>query len=122
LSAQRLSRRAFRKNPGQRTIEREAEMIKHIVLFKVREGITREDPRLLRAIDALRELEGRIGGIRSWEVGQNFSDRPIAADYALSSAFDSRDDLARYVDHPAHREVVGMLKEVCTWQVCDYPT
>jgi hypothetical protein len=97
-------------------------MIKHIVLFKVKEGVSGEDPRLLRAIATLRELEGEIGGIRSWEVGKNFSDRPIAADYALSSAFDSREDLARYIDHPAHREVVGMLKEVCTWQVCDYLT
>lgn len=96
-------------------------MIRHIVLFKVREEITGEDPRLLRAIDALRELEGKVDGIRLWEVGKNISDRPVAADYALSSTFDSREDLARYIDHPAHREVVAMLKEVCTWQLCDYP-
>jgi hypothetical protein len=97
-------------------------MIKHIVLFKVREGIAGEDPRLLRAIDTLRGLEGAIDGIRLWEVGKNVSDRPIAVDYALYSAFDNREDLARYSDHPAHREVVEMLKEVCTWQVCDYVT
>ena len=97
-------------------------MIKHIVLFKVREGIGGEDPRLLRAIDALRELEGAIDGIRLWEVGKNVSDRPIAVDYALYSAFDSGADLAAYVDDPAHREVVELLKKVCTWKVCDYET
>jgi len=95
-------------------------MIKHIVLFRVKEGVSGEDPRLLRAIGTLRELEGRIDGIRLWEVGKNVSDRPLAVDYALASAFGSREDLARYVDHPAHREAVEMLKEVCTWQVCDY--
>ena len=95
-------------------------MIKHIVFFKVREGVTRDDPRVGRAFGTLRALPDSIEGIQQWEVGENFSDRPIAVDYSLYSSFLSREDLARYIDHPAHREVVGLLQEVCTWQICDY--
>lgn len=96
-------------------------MIRHIVLFTVREGVDRDDPRVASAIDGLRALEGKIGQIRQWEVGVNFSDRPIATDYALVSGFDSRDDLADYIAHPSHREVVALLEPVFTWMVCDYP-
>jgi hypothetical protein len=95
-------------------------MIKHIVLFKVRDDVSRDDPRVGGVFGILRALPDRINVIQQWEVGENFSDRPIAVDYSLFSSFPSREDLARYIDHPAHREVVGLLQEVCTWQVCDY--
>ena len=95
-------------------------MITHIVFFKIREGFSRDDPRVERTFGALRALSGRIDGIRQWEVGENFSDRPIAVDFSLYSSFRNREDLDRYIDHPAHREVVGLLQEVCTWQICDY--
>jgi hypothetical protein len=95
-------------------------VIRHIVLFKVKEDVSRDDPRVVRVFAALRALPGEIEGIQQWEVGENFSGRSIAVDYSLFSSFATREDLARYIDHPAHREVVGLLQEVCTWQVCDY--
>ena len=97
-------------------------MIRHIVLFALHEGTGKEDPRVRRAFDGLRDLEEKIPLIRQWEVGDNFSERPVASDFALLSGFDSAADLAAYVEHPAHREVVALLKEVCTWKVCDYET
>ena len=95
-------------------------MIRHIVLFKLKEGVAGEDERVARAFEVLRSLPGKIEGIESWEVGENFSERPIATDYALFSSFRDREGLSRYMDHSAHREVVALLAEVCTWQVCDY--
>ena len=95
-------------------------MIKHIVFFKVREDVSRDDPRVGQAFAALRALPGKIEGIQRWEVGENISDRPIAVDYALFSSFRNREDLSLYIDHPAHGEVVGLLREVCSWQLCDY--
>ena len=95
-------------------------MIRHIVFFKIKEDVSRDDPKVAHVFAALRALPDKIEGIQQWEVGENFSDRPIAVDYALFSSFSNREDLARYIDHPAHREVVGLLKEVCTWQLCDY--
>lgn len=95
-------------------------MIKHIVLFDLKEGVEKDDPRVRRAFAELRALEGKISLIRQWEVGENFSDRPVATDFGLCSSFESAADLSAYVAHGAHREVVALLKEVCTWKVCDY--
>lgn len=95
-------------------------MIRHVVLFELNDGIGKDDPRVHRAFGELRGLGARIPLIRQWEVGENVSDRPGAADFALCSGFDSAADLAAYVDHPAHRDVVGLLREVCAWKVCDY--
>jgi hypothetical protein len=95
-------------------------MIKHIVLFDLKDGIGKGDPRVSRAFAELRALEGKIPLIRQWEVGENLSERPIATDFGLYSGFDSSADLAAYIDHPSHREVVKLLKEICTWRVCDY--
>jgi len=95
-------------------------MIKHIVLFDLIDGVAKEDPRVQRVFAELRALEAKIPLIRQWEVGENFSDRPIATDFGLYSAFDSAADLAAYIDDPAHREVVALLKEVCTWKLCDF--
>ncbi len=95
-------------------------MIKHIVVFKLDRNVTQDDPRVQRAFAALRSLPERIPEIRGWEIGENLSDRPMAMDYALYSTFETAEDLAQYVDHPAHREVVALLKEVCTWYICDY--
>lgn len=95
-------------------------MIRHVVMFKVKDGILRDGADVLGAFEALRALEGCIPEIREWEVGKNFSPRPIAADYVLLSAFDTVKDLEVYVGHRAHRDVVDLLREVCTWQVCDF--
>jgi hypothetical protein len=97
-------------------------LIKHIVLFELNEGVAKEDSRVTLAFQELRRLPGRISLIRQWEVGENVSSRPAAADFALYSGFDNASDLAEYVEHPAHGEIVGLLKEVCTWKVCDYVT
>jgi hypothetical protein len=96
--------------------------MKHIVVFQLNDGVDMDDPGVTKAFEALRALGERIPLIRQWEVGENISGRPAAMDYALYSAFDSGADLASYVDDPAHREVVELLKKVCTWKVCDYET
>ncbi len=95
-------------------------MIRHIVLFKVKDGVAKGDGEVVRAFEALRALEGVIPQIREWQMGENFSARPLAVDFALLSSFDTVEDLGAYIDHEAHRDVVGLLREVCTWQVCDF--
>jgi len=95
-------------------------MVRHIVLFSLKEGMSDSDAKVRRAFAELAGLKGKIGTIREWEVGRNFSGRPIAVDYALNSTFDNETDLAGYIDHKAHQEVVSLLKEVCSWVLCDY--
>ena len=65
-------------------------------------------------------MPDRIDTVRDWEVGDNFSGRPVAVDFALNCSFDTEEDLAGYLEHGAHQAVVSLLKEVCTWVLCDY--
>ncbi len=95
-------------------------MLRHIVVFKFREGVTGEDPRVGEVWEMLTRLPGQIPEVRSWEQGRNVSTRDIAYDLALVSAFEDQAALQRYSDHPAHRAVVARLREICTWHVVDY--
>jgi hypothetical protein len=95
-------------------------MIRHLVLFKLNEGVDRDDPRVREGVAAFEALDGKIPEIRSWELGWNISDRPIAYDFAINSAFDDPESLRRYVEHPEHRAGVGLWREFATWVVADY--
>jgi hypothetical protein len=95
-------------------------MLRHIVVFKYRNGVTRDDPRVAEVYTQLAQLPGRIPEVLSWEQGLNVSGRDIAYDLALCSSFENQAALQRYSDHPAHRAVVELLREICTWHVVDY--
>ena len=72
-------------------------MVKHIVLFKVKEG---EDVARVAALaeDALLPLVGQIEGLLHLEVKRCFA----GMDIALYSELDSREAMAFYADHPLH--------------------
>ena len=95
-------------------------MIRHLVLFKLNEGVGREDARVAAGAQAFDALEGQIPEIRSWETGWNLTDRPIAYDYAINSAFDDTEALVRYLEHPAHQAGVALWQEFSTWVIADY--
>ncbi|MEW2045666.1 Dabb family protein [Streptomyces sp. NPDC005476] len=95
-------------------------MIRHLVLFKLNEGVVRDDPRVVRGEAAFRALDGQIEELRSWELGWNVSDRPIAYDFAINSAVEDVDALKRYLEHPAHQAGVAQWREFATWVVADY--
>ena len=95
-------------------------MIRHLVLFKLNDGVGRDDPRVLAGVEAFRALGGRIEELRFWELGWNISDRPIAYDFAINSAVDDQDALRRYLEHPAHQAGVALWREFATWVIADY--
>ena len=74
-------------------------MIKHIVLFNVKEG---EDKDAVTAIAAsvLNPLVGQIPGLLHAEVKRCFN----GVDFALYTELESREALAIYADHPLHTE------------------
>ena len=74
-------------------------MVKHIVLYTLKEGVDKKDAVELIA-SVLVPLVGKIPGLRHMEVKQAFN----GMDYALYSEFDSREDLAAYAVHPLHLE------------------
>ena len=95
-------------------------MIRHLVLFKLNEGVGRDDPRAVAGAQAFADLAGQIEELRSWECGWNITERPIAYDFAINSAVEDRDALKRYLEHPAHQAAAAQWREFGTWVIADY--
>lgn len=97
-------------------------MIKHIVLFKLKEDITADDKLVIatefkRAIEALPAI---IPWIRGIEVGVNINENE-SWHIALYSEFDSLEDLDRYARHPDHVAAAGILADAKEARSCvDY--
>ena len=95
-------------------------MIRHLVLFKLNEGVERDDPRVAAGVAAFRALPEQIEELRSWECAWNITDRPIAYDFALNSAVEDTGALQRYLEHPAHQAGVALWREFAPWVIADY--
>jgi hypothetical protein len=95
-------------------------VIRHLVLFKLNDGVDRNEPRVLAGVKAFEELGSLIPELKSWECGWNFSDRPIAYDFAINSSVAEADALKAYIDHPAHQAGVAQWREFATWVIADY--
>ena len=100
-------------------------MIKHIVMWKLQdevEGATRGQ----NALAIKQQLEGLpavIPQIRELEVGLNRQASDRSMDVILITGFDSLADLASYRDHPRHRDVAALIREVVSeTRVVDYET
>ncbi|MGW0121278.1 Dabb family protein [Streptomyces sp. NPDC003327] len=96
-------------------------MIRHLVLFKLNEGVERDEPRVVAGVEAFRALGEQIPELEFWECDWNISDRPIAYDFAINSAVADADALRRYLEHPAHQAGVAQWREFSTWVIADYP-
>jgi len=74
-------------------------MVKHIVLFNVKEGVdVAQTVKIAESV--LLPLVGKIEGLNFLEVRQNFS----GTDFALYCELESREAMAFYADHPLHAE------------------
>ncbi len=91
-------------------------MVKHIVLYTLKEGIDKEDAvRLIASV--LEPLVGKIPGLLHLEVRRAFN----GMDYALYSEFESREALTAYAGHPLHEEAKGHFFHMLDSRVCaDY--
>ncbi|MCG7204102.1 MULTISPECIES: Dabb family protein [Streptomyces] len=95
-------------------------MIRHLVLFKLNEGVERDDPRAVAGAAAFSALGGVIEDLRFWECGWNVTDRPIAYDFAINSAVEDAAALKRYLEHPDHQAAAAQWREFATWVIADY--
>ncbi len=96
-------------------------MVKHLVMWKLKEqgeaGMAAAN-QMKAAIEALAEV---IPEIIEIEVGINFGHSDQASDVSLYSVFANEADLQTYLQHPAHLEVVQMVRElVSERRVVDY--
>ena len=87
-------------------------MMKHVVMWKFKEGTEKE---MKTFLDGLRGLYGVIPQIRSQEVGVNVL--PGNYDAVLISTFDSLADLETYKNDPRHVAVASLCKEIRTDRV-----
>lgn len=97
-------------------------MVKHIVLFKLKDSLSQEEKwdvmnRFKAAIEA---LPSKIDVVRNVFVGLN-----INADeqwhICLDSEFDTLEDVKLYASHPAHVAAAGILKDAKDGRACvDY--
>lgn len=74
-------------------------MVKHIVLYKFKEGVDKEAA-IKTITSVLEPLVGKIPGLKHLEVRLTFQ----GMDYALYSEFESRQALIDYAVHPLHIE------------------
>ena len=97
-------------------------MVKHIVLFKLKNEATDEAKcaAALRFKEAILALPAKIDVIRKIEVGLNINPGETWS-IALYGEFDTLEDVRTYAQHPAHVAAGKLLAEVKESRACvDY--
>ena len=96
-------------------------MIRHIVMWRLAD--TPDKAQKAAAIkEGLEALKDKIAEITDIQVGININDSDTVSDVVLVSTFASRDALAAYVQHPAHKAVgaAAVKPNVTERRVVDY--
>ena len=97
-------------------------MIKHIVLFQLKPFESKEtkDAKLAEIKSGLLGLIDKVSVLKSIEVGLN-TNPAEQYDIALTTTFDSMEDLEIYAKHPDHVAVGKIVREVLEARSCvDY--
>ena len=95
-------------------------MVKHIVMFKLKEKIAEN---MEAAVSTLKGLDGKIKSLRFIEVGVDFKESERSYDLVLTTHFDDRDGLSAYASHPTHLPVIETMQNLCSDSiVVDYVT
>lgn len=85
-------------------------VIVHIVMFKFKNE--NKEANIVRVKEELNSLVEKIDVLQSMEVGIDFNKSQRAFDLSLYSTFNTKEDLKTYAVHPAHLEVVALIKDV----------
>ena len=93
-------------------------MIRHIVLFKIKDEYKSELPQLVKAFYG---MKGKIEGMLDLEAGQDILHSERSYDLALITVFDSRATFDAYQTHPVRLPVKKRMHEVRETSVaCDF--
>lgn len=91
-------------------------MVKHIVLYTLKEGVDK-DAAVAMIASHLEPLAGKIPGLRKMEVRRCFA----GSDYALYSEFETPEDVPAYRAHPLHQEAKSHFHHLLATRVsADY--
>ena len=95
-------------------------MVKHIVMFKLKEKTVEN---LETAVSTLRGLDGKFESLRFIEVGVDFKESERSYDLVLTTHFDDQEGLSAYASHPTHLPVIETMRNLCSNSiVVDYVT
>lgn len=93
-------------------------MIRHIVMFKIKDEYKDEIPQL---VENFRGMKGRIEGMLDLEAGADILGSARSYDLALMTLFANRAAFDAYQTHPVHLPVKKRMHEVrCASVACDY--
>ncbi len=97
------------RKPAQKTAVQQDSLLRHVVLFKFREGIPADT---LQNIErAFYSLPGKIPEIRDFEWGLNNSPEGLEKGFThcFLLTFASEEDRAVYLPHPAHKAFGALI-------------
>ena len=93
-------------------------MIRHIVMFKIKDEFKDEIPQLVKNFYG---MKGRIEGMLDLEAGADVYHSERSYDLALVTTFDSMESFKAYQTHPVHIPVKKRMHEVRSGSVaCDF--
>ncbi len=93
-------------------------MIRHIVLFKIKEEYKSEIPQLVKNFYT---MKGKVEGLIDLEAGADILGSERSYDLALICTFENRAAFDAYQTHPAHMPVKKRMHEVREGSVaCDF--
>lgn len=93
-------------------------MIRHIVLFKIKEEFKAEIPQLVKSFYT---MKGKVEGLLNLEAGADILGSERSYDLALICTFADRASFDAYQTHPAHMPVKKRMHEVREGSVaCDF--
>ena len=95
-------------------------MIKHIVMFKLKD----KTPGNLKALaSALNGMKGQIETLKFLEVGEDFKGSDRSFDLVLTTHFENPQGLDTYAGHKIHQPVIQLARSLCSQTVVvDYET
>jgi len=84
-------------------------VLRHVVFFSFKETSTPENVKSV--VDAFRDLQNKIDGIKSFEWGTNSSPEGLnqGLTHAFTLTFHSDADRDAYLPHPAHKDFGALL-------------
>jgi hypothetical protein len=95
-------------------------MMRHIVLFRRKPDVTKDDV-LEKALAARMYALGQdIPAIKCWVFRANELQRAICWDYVLEAQVEDTQALNEYLAHPLHVALVTDLKPYFEWAAADY--
>ncbi|GGW26995.1 stress responsive protein [Arenibacter certesii] len=92
-----------------KTIEKKDSLLRHVVLFKFKEGTSKEDIAKVEA--AFSALPQKISQIKDYEWGLNNSPEGLnkGLTHCFLLTFNSEEDRAIYLPHPDHKAFGAIL-------------